>query len=71
MLGRGNWNSFTFRELKNNVYFMTMRGWCFWHSLNAPRKRGTVAAVETQQEETGGGEKRHTQNLLCTFTSFS
>lgn len=50
---------------------MTMRGWCFGHSLNAPRKRGTVAAVETQQEETGGGEKRHTQNLQCTFTSFS
>lgn len=72
MLGRGNWNSFTFRELKNNVKIMTMRGWCFWHSLNAPRKRGTAAAaVQIQQEETEGGEKRHTQNLQCTFTRFS
>lgn len=71
MLGRGNSNSFTFRELKNNVKIMTMRGWCFWHTLNAPRKRGTAAAIEIQQEETEAGEMRHTQNLQCTFTSFS
>lgn len=71
MLGRGNWNSFTFRELQNNVKIMTMRGWCFWHSLNAPRKKGTTAAVEIQQEETEVGEKRHTQNLQGTFTSLS
>lgn len=71
MLGRGNWNSFTFRELKNNVKIMTMRGWCFWHSLNAPRKRGTAAAVEitagidrSRREETHAKPAMHFHKFL-------
>lgn len=46
MLGRGNWNSFTFRELKNNVKIRTMRGRSFWHSLKAPGKRDSSRREE-------------------------
>lgn len=49
MLGRGNWNSFTFRELKNNVKVRTMRGWSFWHGLNAPGERDSSRREETHK----------------------
>lgn len=69
MLGRGNWNSFTFRELKNNVKIMTMRGGgasgTVWMHLGRE-----AAAVEIQQEETEVGEKRH-RNCTFIFTGFS
>lgn len=49
MLGRGNLNSFTFRELKNNVKIRTMRGRSFWHGLNAPGERDNSRREETHK----------------------
>lgn len=65
MLGRGNWNSFTFRELKNNVKIRTMRGRSFWHSLNAPGERDS-----SRREERHTKPATHWQfhNFLFVYT---
>lgn len=62
MLGRGNWKSFTFRELKNNVQIMSMRSGASGNSYTQ-RGRGT-AAVEIQEEKTATGDNRlrHSMN---------
>lgn len=71
MLGRGNWNLFTFRALKNNVKLMTMRGGAsgtVWTDLGREAQQQQLRHSRKRQEE----ERRDTRkNLQCTFTSFS
>lgn len=77
MLGRGNWKSFTFRELKNKCLDHEHEEGCFWHSMSHLEEEEQCTAVfEIHEEKTAVGDirSRHTLNVedtCCTIQNLN